>query len=429
MFRYLPIQASENAAKVDWANNLITDLSVFFTVLVVGAMLYFAVKYRRGNSDKNETPRILGSHILELTWTIIPSIISAWILYIGIIYYQDLRRVPEGALEISVVGQKWKWDFEYGNGKKSYDKLVIPVDTPVKLILSSKDVLHSFFIPAMRVKSDVVPGHFTYVTFTPNKTGEYHIFCTEYCGREHWNMINKLKVVSKAEYNFWLIDKSDELRANRMSAVDRGKLAYTQYGCNACHSLDGSRLVGPSFLNSYARTAEFTEGESLTVDENYIQESIYYPSKKIVKGYPAGLMPAFEGQINADEMKGLIAFIKSIDGSTAKTPVKEKKEEIDLTKLTSVQRGKILYNEKVCATCHSLDGSKLIGPSFQGLYNRKGKLADGSDYIADDDYIKNSILNSAAQIVEGYPAAMPSYQGQLDDGQVTDLLDYIKTIK
>jgi cytochrome c oxidase subunit II len=290
MFRYLPEQASEFAPSIDRIHNLITDLSVFFTVAIVGTMIYFAIRYRRRNGVDHETPQIEGSVFLEMLWTIIPTLISIVVAAYGVIGYNQLRDVPKDALEIQVVGQKWNWSFQYENGKKSANEFFVPVDTPVKLIITSTDVLHSFFVPGMRTKVDAVPGLFTYQWFKPVKTGTQQVYCTEYCGTNHSNMLAKMHVVSRAEFDRWVAFKE---RVG--SPAEEGRKTYTSLGCNACHSLDGSRLVGPSFLKVFGREGRLADGTSYVVDENYIRESILNPELKIVEGY-SNVMPSFQSK-------------------------------------------------------------------------------------------------------------------------------------
>lgn len=430
MFRYLPEQASEFAPRVDWINNLITDISVFFTLAIVGAMIYMAIIYRKRKGVDHETPRIEGSHLLEFIWTAVPTVICIFVAAYGFVIYEDIRNIPndKDAITINVQAQKWKWDFEYSNGKKTTGEWTVPVNEPVKLIMTSTDVLHSFFVPVMRVKQDVIPKQYTYLWFKPVKTGVYHTFCTEYCGTNHSGMLAKLNVVSRAEYDRWLADDSEALKMSRMKPSDIGKELYVKKTCNACHSLDGSRLVGPSFLKLFGREEELEGGEKIKVDENYIKNSIINPNAQIVKGFPPNQMPSFQGQVSDDEIHGIIEFIKTLDGSqkveVAKAPVPAADPNAP-----PHERGKVIYQTRLCITCHSIDGSKLIGPSFKGLYGRSAKLADGSSYTADDAYIKHSILKPADQVVEGYQPVMPAFEGQLDDKQIADVIEYMKTLK
>ena len=433
MFRYLPEQASEVAHKVDFVNNLITDLSVFFTVAIVGSMIYFAIRYRRKDGQDHETPQIHGNNFLEIVWTVVPTIICIFVAWYGVVVFKELRHVPANALEIGVMAQKWKWDFEYENGKKTVGEIVVPVNRPVKMVMKSRDVLHSFFVPAMRVKMDVIPGRYTYVSFKPIKTGEYNVFCTEYCGKDHWNMLAKLKVVSNAEYDNWLKDNSAELALAASSPAERGAELYMKNGCNACHSLDGAPSVGPTFLKLYGKEGKTTDGAAYKADHEYLQESILYSNKTIVEGYQA-VMPAFEGQLNDDQIGDMIAFIKAQDGTSPAVEIEVDEEEdeaaaVDRSSMTPVERGQLIYNEKICVTCHSLDGSKTVGPTFQGLYGRSGTLQGGESYTADDAYIKESILNPQSQVVKDYAPAMPPYAGQLSDEDIADIIEFLKTVK
>jgi cytochrome c oxidase subunit 2 len=445
MFRYLPEQASAHAPDVDWIHNLITDLSVFFTVAIVGTMIYFAIRYRRRGAHDHATPRIEGSHTLEVVWTVVPTIVSIFIAYYGVVIYHESRTVPENALRITIWGQKWFWDFEYeyrdeaGNpqvkkvgGKDA--EWVVPVNRPVKVVMQSRDVLHSFFIPAMRVKKDAIPGQWTYLVFTPVKTGKYPVFCTEYCGKEHSNMMARLRVVSEAEFERWLRDRSAERALAGLAPSERGKKLYVEKGCNACHSLDGNRLVGPSFLKSYGSARKLQDGSEVTIDENYIQNSILHPASQVAEGY-APVMPSYDGQLNADEIAGLIAFIKAQDGSApvaAVAPPTDADAE-DWESLSPVERGERWVKAKTvpaCSSCHSLDGSTLVGPSFKGIYGSQRELQDGSQVTADDAYLKESILNPMAKIAKNFAPAMPPvYATQLKEQDIQEIIEYLKTVK
>lgn len=436
MFRYLPEQASEIAPHVDFANNLITDLSVFFTVAICGAMLYMAIKYRKRGGRDHETPMIRGNHFLEIVWTGLPTIVCIFVAWYGIEVYAALRATPDSALEINVTGQKWVWNFEYENGKRvggQGAEFVVPVNKPVKIVMTGSDVLHSFFIPAMRVKQDVVPGKYSYVAFRPTKVGLYDVFCTEFCGTEHSRMLAKIRVASEAEYERWLNDDSAKIKGemNKRPPAEVGRELYNSIGCMACHSLDGSKKIGPSFLKIFGREGTLDGGKPYKVDENYIRESLLNPKAKIVDGY-SNQMPPFEGRLDDAQIGALIAFMKSVDGSKpaeAAPPASEEASKIDLTKLSPAERGERIYKEKICITCHSLDGTRVVGPTFKGIYGRSGKMADGSSVTVDDAYIKESILSPNAKIVEGYSPMMPPYQGQLSDEQVQDVIEFLKTVK
>lgn len=425
MFRYLPEQASKHAADLDWIHNWVTDISVISTALICGAMLYFAIVYRKKNGVDHETPQIRGSHFLEIIWTVVPTIICIFIAYYGVVIYQEMATPEPDALVINATGSQWKWEFEYDTGKRTFGELVVPVETPIKVLITSTDVLHSFFIPAMRVKKDAIQGQYTHVAFTPIQAGEYPIFCTEYCGVDHSAMLGKVRVVPKAEYTRWVNDLSEKA----VPPVEKGKLLYSQQGCKSCHSLDGSRVVGPSFLKLFGTEEKLVGGGSVKVDENYLRESITLPNAKIVDTYPPGVMPAFT-KLTEDELRGIIAFIKAQDGTQVAAPAAaETAPAADNPNATPAEKGKKIYETKLCVTCHSLDGSKVVGPSFKGIYGRETKFADGSNAKVDDAYIKQSILEPAAKVVEGFPPAMPSFQGQLSDEDVKNVTEYLKTVK
>jgi len=428
MFRYLPEQASDFADEVDWIHHVITDISVFFTVAIVGAMIYFAVRYRRRNGVDHETPAIQGNVYLEIIWTVVPTIICVFVAAYGFWGYQTLRQPPDNAKIINVIGQKWSWTFQYENGKTTRNTFVVPVDEPIKLVMTSRDVLHSFFIPSMRVKSDVVPGQYTFLWFNAIKTGTYNVFCTEYCGLEHSRMLATLEVVSRAEYERWLADDSEERLRAALPPAELGLRLYQSFGCNDCHSVDGTRRVGPTFLQLYNKEGLLADGSTYVADENYIRRSILDPSAEVTQGYPDA-MPSYEGQVDDEQIDAIIAFIRTLDDEAAIPELEEEPiDDIDREQLSPVERGELLYRERICVTCHSLDGTRLVGPTFQGLWMKEGTLEDGSTYVADEEYIRRSILDPNAEITQGYPPAMPSYEGQVDDQDISDLIEFIKSL-
>jgi cytochrome c oxidase subunit 2 len=308
-FDWMPEQASSWAPKVDFINNFITDVSVFCTIAITVAMLYFAIRYRR-RGPNDYTPNITHNATLETVWTVIPTVICIFVFYYGFAVYHQMRNPPANPLEIQVSGYQWAWEMTYPNGKKSVNELVVPINKPVRLITKSRDVNHSFFIPAMRVKEDVIGNTYHYLWFEPTKLGDFHIFCAEYCGTAHSGMIGNLKVVSQAEYDDYISDRKSA-DAPQLPPEEIGKLAYAKVGCNACHSIDGSKIVGPSFKGLWGREEEFEDGSKLIADENYIRESILHPSAKIVKGYPAVMQPMLSEK-DEEKIAGIIAFIKTL---------------------------------------------------------------------------------------------------------------------
>jgi|688.fasta_scaffold02333_2 cytochrome c oxidase subunit 2 len=431
MLGLLGEQGSDFAHKVDYAHDVVTIISVVCTVLIVGVMLYFAVIYRQRDGKDHETPHIHGNNALEVIWTTFPTLVCIWVAWLGYDSFVDMRTAPEGAMEINVTARKWAWDFQYKNGKRTTGELVVPVDEPVKLIMRSQDVLHSFFVPVMRTKMDVIPGRYTYEWFRPIKTGDFQVFCTEYCGNDHSRMRARLKVLPKAEFERWLADNSEAMKLASMKPSDRGKEIYAGK-CVACHSLDGSPRVGPSWLKLFGKKGELSDGKTYVADENYIRESILNPAAKVVKGYPPQGMPSFQGQLSDEDITGVIEFIKTIDGTTkvevsAPTP----KKSAAAAGATPAERGKALVNDagNLCSTCHSIDGSKLVGPSFKGIWGRKEKMSDGTEVTVDADYIKESIYKPQAKIVEGYGPVMPAmYEGKLSEQDINDIIEYLKTL-
>jgi cytochrome c oxidase subunit 2 len=433
MLGLLGEQGSDFAYKIDYAHDIVTIISVICTVAIVGVMLYFAVIYRQRDGKDHDTPRIEGNNTLEIIWTVFPTLVCIWVAWLGYDSFVDLRSPPANAMEVNVTGRKWAWDFQYKNGKKTTGELVVPVDEPVKLVMTAKDVLHSFFVPVMRTKADVIPGRYTYEWFRPIKTGDFQVFCTEYCGNEHSRMQARLKVLPRAEFERWLADDSEARKLASLKPSDRGKELYVSKQCVTCHSLDGTPRVGPSWLKIFGREGKFADGSSYKADENYLKESILYPQAKTVAGYPAMGMPSYQGQLSDDDIHGLIEFMKTVDGSQKieVAPAAPKKSAAAAGG-TPAERGKALVNDagNMCATCHSIDGSALVGPSFKGLYGSKQKLSDGTEVVADDAFIKESIYKPQAKIVQGYGPVMPAmYEGKLTEENVADIIEYLKTLK
>lgn len=307
MLDFMPTQGSNWAKNVDWINNLITNISVVSIALITLVMLYFAVKYRRGKNPSS-TSKVSHNSTLETVWTVVPTVICLFVFYFGYAEYKDMRNPPSNAIEINVTASKWSWAFQYPNGKTAAEELIVPIGKPVRMIMTSTDVLHSIFIPAMRVKEDIINGVYSHLWFTATKLGEFHIFCAEYCGTNHSGMRAKLKVVTAEEYDYFLADRG----AVELSPEEAGAKVFKEKGCNSCHTIDGSALIGPSLKGLFARTSEFEDGSSAKVDENYINESVMAPQKKIVKGFAQVPMIAFEGRIDEKEMNALIAYLKTL---------------------------------------------------------------------------------------------------------------------
>lgn len=314
MSTWIPESASNLAASVDNITLFVTIVSVFFFVLISVVLVAFAIKYRRRSEDQ-ETAYITSNELIEIIWTVIPSVLLMVIFAWGWIAFKELRNPPPEAVEVNVVAKQWIWQFEYFNGKKSLNELYVQHNKPVRLIMRSEDVLHSFFVPQFRVKQDILPGIYTQLWFTPTKVGTFDLLCAEYCGAGHSQMLASVKVLSPEAFTRW--EKGDELGEDSVAVVstaspaERGKDLYSQRGCLACHSVDGKKMIGPSFKNLYGATETLEDGSSVEVDENYLRESIYEPQAKMVKGY-APSMPSFKGILSEDEVTALIEYIKTL---------------------------------------------------------------------------------------------------------------------
>lgn len=300
--------ASNMAEGVDRAFIFIFAVAFFFIIGITAFMIYTVIKFRRSKGHKAK--QFTGSTKLEILWTAIPLLIVMVMFYLGWMGFDKMRKVPENAMVIKAIGRMWTWEFDYGNGKTAKE-LVVPLNTPVKLELISKDVNHSLFIPAFRVKEDVVPGYNNYLWFTPTYLGEYDLLCTEFCGTLHSDMITKTKVIEKTEFDSWL----ENLVPTANIPDPEGLKIIKANNCLACHSLTGEKLVGSSFKNLYGsmRTVESKNGErQVKADDAYIKNSIYNPNDDIVKGYNKGLMQSYTNVVSDAEVGKIIEYLKTL---------------------------------------------------------------------------------------------------------------------
>jgi cytochrome c oxidase subunit II len=311
--------ASESAHKFESLFNFLNMMAIVSFVGTIGAAAYFVIKYRR-RAEGEKTPYIPHNYTVEFLSVLVTSIVAAIVFIWGWRDYKDSITPRQDEYEINVMGQQWSWQIQYPNGKSFVNELYVPRGRPVHLIMSSKDVLHSFFIPAFRIKQDTVPGQFTSLRFTATDVGDYDLFCAEYCGTSHSGMIGKVHVLDTEDFQAFLngtykkpIAKAGEASGapKQLSMVEQGAILFKTKTCNTCHSVDGSRLVGPSFKGLYGRDEELVDGSKVKVDENYIRESVMDPMKKIAKGYPPA-MPTFRGIVTDDEMNYLIAYMKTL---------------------------------------------------------------------------------------------------------------------
>jgi cytochrome c oxidase subunit 2 len=306
---FLPPGQSTVSGQVDSLFYFILYMSIFFFVIVVALSAYFVIRYRRRGKFK-KTSGVTYNVPLEIAWTVIPLILVMIIFAKGFNAYMRLNIVPKDALEIKVTGQKWFWSFDYAEGASSVNELVVPVDRPIKLLLSSKDVIHSFYVPDFRIKMDVLPNRYTITWFQAKNVGEYNLFCAEYCGRGHSQMIGTVKVVNEREFADWLEAGSGS--GEGVSPVELGAKLYKSKACFTCHTTDGSPKVGPSFKGVFGNETELEGGAKVKVDENYVRESILEPRAKVVKGFQP-VMPTYQGLLKDKQIDALIAYIKSLE--------------------------------------------------------------------------------------------------------------------
>jgi cytochrome c oxidase subunit 2 len=311
---------SNHAASLDNLYLFLTAVCAVSFVLVIGAMVYFMWKYKKRGDDDKTSP-LTHNGRLEFAWSAIPAVFLMLFFIWGELDFIKLSAPPADAIDIRVTGQKWYWTIEYpGRPVASTVEvldgeiaplLIVPLGQPVRLLMTSKDVLHSFYIPAFRVKKDVVPGRYSSVWFEPIIEGTFPVFCTEYCGDEHSSMLAVVKVVKPEEYEAAVIAATTLVQGEGQTLEAFGEKVYKSFACNSCHNTDTTVKVGPGFGGVFGKTETLTDGSAQTVDENYIRESIYTPNAKVVSGFTPQ-MPSFAGQINDDQMNAVIAYIKSL---------------------------------------------------------------------------------------------------------------------
>jgi cytochrome c oxidase subunit 2 len=302
--RLLPEQASTVAGQVDALFLFLVAVTVFFTGVIFLLVTVFALKYRRRSAD--ERPKAIhGSLVLEALWTVIPLGIAMVIFVWGAYLYFVISRPPAAAMEVYVVGKQWMWKLQHPTGQREINELHVPVNRPVRLTMTSEDVIHSFYVPAFRIKADVVPGRYTSAWFEATKTGEYHLFCAEYCGTSHAVMGGRIVVMEPVEYERWLTGG-----VSTESLPAAGEALFVRLACATCHKADGTGR-GPSLVGQFGRPAKLASGETVAVDESYVRESILTPQAKLLAGFPP-IMPTFKGLVTEDQLLQLIAYIKSL---------------------------------------------------------------------------------------------------------------------
>ncbi|MBW6535479.1 MAG: cytochrome c oxidase subunit II [Mariniphaga sp.] len=307
-------QASNFVKGVDTTFLITLGVSFFFLIFLTVLMLVFIYKYNRKRNPK--ATQIEGSTSLEIVWTVIPLLLTLLMFYYGWAAYKPMTKAPDNAMEITVYGRMWNFMFEYENGKRT-DTLYLPKDKPVKLNLVAMDVLHSLYIPAFRVKQDMVPGkENNFMWFEPQKEGIFELYCAEYCGLQHSYMYSYVKVIEDSAFQSWMVDTTQVVAEALESPTATGRRIMQNIGCFACHTIDGNKLVGPTFKGIWGATHTVTTGREkreVEVDEEYIRRSIYDPNADVVEGFNRGLMLSYEGQLSDEDVENIIEYLKTLN--------------------------------------------------------------------------------------------------------------------
>lgn len=301
-----PENASTISSQVDLVYLYLTLVCAIFAIGVVVAIVYFAIRYRR-NPTHTAIQQIEGSHLLEIAWSVVPLILMMTMFGWGAWLYVHAVTPPKGAMDIYVVGKQWMWKAQHPTGQREINDLHVPVNTPVRLTLTSEDVIHSYYIPAFRMKRDAVPGRYSQAWFEATETGTYHIFCAEFCGTKHSQMIGKVHVLSPEDYANWL---AGNLSGDTAEAA--GKKLFEANRCNTCHH-DQSGARGPNLAGVFGSEVKLKDGSSVVANAEYVRESILRPQAKIVAGFEP-VMPTYEGQLSEEQVLQLVAYIKTLAG-------------------------------------------------------------------------------------------------------------------
>jgi len=316
---WFPSQASSTAARVDDLFYFIFYVSLFAFIAIIVATILFSIKYRRTRVGLEPEDSPHHSTRIEIVWSVIPSLFMVAMFWYGFKDFVDRRNPPADAYQISAVGQKWSWTFNYPNGAVTNggnpaiddgEGLVVPLGQAVVMRLESTDVLHSFFVPAFRVKQDAVPGRYGYVWFEATELGTFPLYCAEYCGTKHSRMLATVTVKSQQDFDAWVLKAADD---SDLPPAERGKKLFSVKGCIACHNTQGVRGIGPALNGVYGKQETLMGGATVMVDDNYIRESLLDPQAKIVDTYGASPMTSFAGQLSDDDISAIIAYLKSLN--------------------------------------------------------------------------------------------------------------------
>ncbi|WP_437192768.1 cytochrome c oxidase subunit II [Planctomicrobium sp. SH527] len=301
-FRWLPEIASNFALDVDLLYAFLLAVTAFFSLLICVMVIGFSIYYRRGN----KVNRKLGHHsnFTEVIWASVPFVLVMVMFVWGAVLFYKIQTPPENTLDIEVVGKQWMWKAQHPGGRQEINTLHVPVGQPVRLRMISEDVIHSFYVPAFRVKQDVLPGFFTHMWFEPTKAGTYHLFCAEYCGTEHSGMVGKVVVMEPENYSQWVAEGQPQPQ------VEAGGHLFSKLQCGSCHKTDGTGN-GPSLAGVFGKTRPLNGGRAVMANEQYLRDAIMNPHKQILAGFGA-VMPSYQGQITESDTMAIIAYLKSL---------------------------------------------------------------------------------------------------------------------
>jgi cytochrome c oxidase subunit 2 len=314
-FPLLPERASAIAGEVDALFFFIVAVTIVFTVGISLALVFFAVKYRR-RSDADRPAEIHGSLVLEITWTVIPLLIVVVMFVWGSKVFFHMNRPPDDAMTVSVVGKRWMWKLQHPTGQREINELHVPKGRAVKLVITSEDTIHSFFVPAFRIKKDAVPGRYNVAWFRATKTGSFHLFCAEYCGTEHSKMIGRVVVMEPEDYQTWLAGGPPP-----ESPVVAGEKLFTELNCITCHRPDSAGR-GPVLDGIFGRPVKLASGDTVVADEAYVRESIVNPAARVVAGYQP-VMPTYQGLVSEEQLIALVAYIESLQVPSEAAPASD----------------------------------------------------------------------------------------------------------
>jgi cytochrome c oxidase subunit 2 len=311
-FPLWPAQGAAGAAGVDALYVFLVVLSGFMSAAIFATIFFFALKFRRRPGVEAE--QIEGSKVLEITWSIVPLGVFIFIFVWGAFIFFRERTPPRSATEVYVVAKQWMWKLQHEEGQREINELHVPVGRDVKLIMTSQDVIHSFYVPAFRIKQDVLPGRYTNLWFHATRPGTYHLFCSQYCGTQHSGMIGQVVVMEPAQYEAWL---SGGTGTGAVSLAVSGKTLFSDLGCATCHRTD-TQGRGPNLEGVFGKPVMLEDGRVVNADENYIRESILTPAAKVVKGFKP-IMPVFQGLVSDEQLNALMAYVKSLGSAQPAT--------------------------------------------------------------------------------------------------------------